>query len=232
MARPGLRSHFTGSVPISIAVHLVAVLLFLIIPLTANVDLPELAANLPDYIRATPIPPPPPPPEPRLPGSATPTPSVTTNPDLPPTSVPDAITPEVERAGVPVPDIGQPAGEGVPDGIGIVTGDRPVVLTPPDPPRPPAQVRVADLPVAPRKLVDVRPQYPEIARAARVEGTIIMEAVLDTNGRVTQLHVLRSVPMLDQAALDAVRQWRYAPSLYGGRPVSVLMTITVRFTLQ
>jgi len=232
MARPGLRSHFTGSVPISIAAHLVAVLLFLIIPLTANVDLPELAANLPDYIRATPIPPPPPPPAPRLPGSATPTPSVTTNPDLPPPSVPDAIKPEIERAGVPVPDIGQPPGEGVPDGIGIVTGDRPVVLTPPDPPRPPAQVRVADLPVSPKKVVDVRPQYPEIARAARVEGTIIMEAVLDTSGRVTQLRLLRSVPMLDQAALDAVRQWRYTPSLYGGRPVSVLMTITVRFTLQ
>ena len=59
-----------------------------------------------------------------------------------------------------------------------------------------------------------------------------MEAVLDTNGRVTQLRVLQSVPMLDQAALDAVRQWRYTPSSYGGHPVSVLMTITVRFTLQ
>ena len=70
------------------------------------------------------------------------------------------------------------------------------------------------------------------ARAARVEGTIIMEAVLDTSGRVTQLRLLKSVPMLDQAALDAVRLWRYTPSLYGGHPVSVLMTITVRFTLQ
>ena len=59
-----------------------------------------------------------------------------------------------------------------------------------------------------------------------------MEAVLDTTGRVTQLRVLESVRMLEQAAVDAVRQWRYTPSRYGGHPVSVLMTITVRFTLQ
>jgi protein TonB len=49
---------------------------------------------------------------------------------------------------------------------------------------------------------------------------------------VTQLRVIKSVPLLDQAALDAVRQWRYTPSLYGGHAVSVLMTITVRFALQ
>ena len=59
-----------------------------------------------------------------------------------------------------------------------------------------------------------------------------MEAVLDTNGRVTQLRVLKSVPMLDQAAVHAVQQWRYTPSSYGGHLVSVLMTITVRFALQ
>jgi protein TonB len=98
--------------------------------------------------------------------------------------------------------------------------------------QPPAPVRAAELPVVPRKVVDVHPVYPEVARAARVEGTVILEAVLDTGGRVTQLRVLRSVPLLDQAALDAVRQWRYSPSVYYGRAVSVLMTITVRFTLQ
>jgi protein TonB len=78
----------------------------------------------------------------------------------------------------------------------------------------------------------VHPVYPDVARVAHVEGTVILEAVLDTNGRVTQLRVLRSVPLLDQAALEAVRQWRYTPSIYYGKPVSVLMTITVRFTLQ
>jgi protein TonB len=102
----------------------------------------------------------------------------------------------------------------------------------PEPPRPAAPVRVAQLPVAPRKIADARPLYPEIARAARREGTVVLEAVLDTAGRVTQLRVIQSVPLLDQAALDAVRQWRYTPSVYGGQPVSVLMTITIRFQLQ
>lgn len=59
-----------------------------------------------------------------------------------------------------------------------------------------------------------------------------MEAVLDPSGHVTQIRVIRSIPLLDQAAVDAVRQWRYTPSVYNGRPVSVLMTITIRFTLQ
>jgi protein TonB len=107
-----------------------------------------------------------------------------------------------------------------------------VPIVPPDPPRPNVPVRVADLPVMPRKIADARPIYPEIARAARRDGTVILEAILDPTGRVTQLRVIRSVPLLDQAAIDAVSQWRYTPSLYGGRPVSVLMTITVRFTLQ
>jgi protein TonB len=84
----------------------------------------------------------------------------------------------------------------------------------------------------PRKIADARPLYPEVARQARVEGTVILEAVIDTTGRVTQLRVLRSVPLLDQAAIEAVQQWRYTPSTYNGRPVSVLMTITVRFTLS
>ncbi len=60
----------------------------------------------------------------------------------------------------------------------------------------------------------------------------MLEAVLDPSGHVTQLRVVKSVPLLDQAAIDAVRQWRYTPSAYGGHPVSVLMTITIRFTLQ
>jgi periplasmic protein TonB len=56
--------------------------------------------------------------------------------------------------------------------------------------------------------------------------------VLDPTGSVTQLRVVRSVPLLDQAALDAVRRWKYTPSSIGGRPVSVLMTITITFNLQ
>jgi protein TonB len=228
MARTGLRGHLSGTVPISIALHLVGLLLILIIPLTANILLPDPAAHLPDYMRVAPMPPPPP--ALRVRAAAAPSPQPAINPGLAPTVAPSAIVPETGAPG-PVPDVGATT-DGVPGGIGTPAGGPPLVVPPPDPPRPNVPVRVADLPVSPRRIGDARPVYPEIARAARVEGTVILEAVLDTNGRVTQLRVLKSAAMLDQAALDAVRQWRYTPSFYGGHPVSVLMTITVRFQLQ
>lgn len=226
--RAGLRSHLSGSVPISIALHLVAVLVFLIIPLTANMILPDPASHLPDYMRVAPMPPPP---AARLRSAAAPAPHPAMNPGAAPTAAPTSIKPETAPPGA-VSDIGIPSTVGMPEGIDLLTSDKPVIVQPPDLTRPSGPVRVADLPVSPRRIVDTRPVYPDIARSARVEGTVIMEAVLDTTGRVTQLRVIKSVPMLDQAALDAVRQWRYTPSLYGGHPVSVLMTITVRFTLQ
>jgi protein TonB len=229
MERSGLRSHLSGSVPISIAVHLIAVLLFLIIPLTANVELPDLASHLPDYMRVAPMPPPPPVARVTPPSAPTPKAPVTSD-TAAPTIAPDAIHPE--PAPPNVPDLGTPRGAAVPEGLGTVTVGPPVIVLPPDPPRSNAPVRVADLPVTPVKIADARPVYPEIARVAHLDGTVILEAVLDTTGRVTQLRVLKSAPMFDQAALDAVRQWRYTPSLYGGHPVSVLMTITVRFQLQ
>ena len=231
MERSGLRSHLSGSVPISIVLHLVVLLLFLIIPLTATLELPDRPWRVDDYIPASAVPPPPPPALARMPSRAAMlTADAPTNPAIAPTTAPDAINPETAPPGVP--DIGVPVGDGVADGAGLVSVGKPIVVQAPEPPRPAAPVRVADLPVMPRKVVDVLPVYPEIARVARVEGTIIMEAVLDTNGRVTQLRVLKSVPMLDQAAVNAVQQWRYTPSFYGGHPVSVLMTITVRFALQ
>ena len=192
MARPGLRSHFTGSVPISIAVHAVAVLMFLIIPLTATIELPEPAdeIRLPESMRVVP-PPPPPPAVVRVAEMSTTSPA--TNPDIAPTTAPATIAPEIAPPGIPTPGL-QPTEGGVPQGLGILAGNTPVAVIPADPPKPVSQVRVADLPVSPRKTVDVRPVYPEIARIARVEGTIIMEAVLDTSGRVTQLRVLKSVP--------------------------------------
>jgi protein TonB len=107
-------------------------------------------------------------------------------------------------------------------------------VPPPPPPttRPSGPVRVSELVTPPRKLVDVRPVYPDVARQARVEGTVILEAILDQSGHVDKLRVVRSVPLLDLAAMDAVRQWRYTPTVLNGQPVPVLMTITIRFTLQ
>lgn len=228
MAPRGLRSHLTGSVPVSIVVHLVVLLVLVVIPL-AQIVLPIPALTMPSYVLAAPLPPPP-----AVVPHAAPAPAALHPSPGAPTVAPDAIAPERPPA-EPSALIGAVEG-GLPAGFGFEGGIAPpaVPIQPsPEPARPaPGPVRAAQLPVMPRKIVDVHPAYPELARAARVDGTVVLEAVLDTAGRITQLRVLKSVPLLDQAALDAVRQWRYTPSTYGGRPVSVLMTVTVRFTLQ
>ena len=87
--------------------------------------------------------------------------------------------------------------------------------------------------IKPPKLVRrIEPDYPEIARQARVEGVVILEATTDVFGRVTGVRVLRSLPLLDVAAVDAVRQWVYEPMVVNGRPRPVTFTVTVRFVLR
>jgi len=78
----------------------------------------------------------------------------------------------------------------------------------------------------------IEPDYPEIARQARVEGVVILEATTDVYGRVTTIRVLRSLPLLDAAAVEAVRQWVYEPLVVNGRPRAVTFTVTVRFVLK
>lgn len=83
----------------------------------------------------------------------------------------------------------------------------------------------------PRKIVDVKPVYPQAAQDAKVQGVVILEVVIDTTGGIRDAKVLRSLPMLDQAALDAVKQWRFTPTLLNGAPQEVIMTVTMSFTL-
>jgi protein TonB len=84
----------------------------------------------------------------------------------------------------------------------------------------------------PRKIKDVQPVYPAIAQSARVSGAVVIEATIGSDGKVTDAKVVRSIPLLDQAALDAVRQWEYTPTLLNGVPVPVLTTVTINFTRQ
>jgi protein TonB len=74
--------------------------------------------------------------------------------------------------------------------------------------------------------------YPKAAQDARVQGVVILETLIGVDGKITNARVLRSVPMLDQAALDAVMQWEFTPTRLNGQPVPVLMTVTVQFTLS
>lgn len=93
-------------------------------------------------------------------------------------------------------------------------------------------VRVGGKVKPPTKTKDVKPEYPAAAISARAKGAVIVEATIGADGKVLDAKILRSVRMLDQAALDAVKQWEYSPTLLNGKPVPVVMTVTVNFTLK
>jgi TonB family protein len=113
---------------------------------------------------------------------------------------------------------------------------------PPPPPPPPstfpslvdgqAPVRVGGNIKPPTKVRDVRPVYPPVAQQSRVQGVVILEILVDTSGQVSDARVLRSIPLLDEAAQEAVRQWEFTPTLLNGAAVPVIMTVTVNFTLE
>lgn len=84
----------------------------------------------------------------------------------------------------------------------------------------------------PIKIHNVAPIYPDDAKAAHVAGVVIIEVTIAKDGSVSDARILRSVPMLDLAALDAVRQWIFTPTLLNGIPVELVMTTTVNFTPQ
>jgi protein TonB len=92
-------------------------------------------------------------------------------------------------------------------------------------------IRVGGNIKAPVQISKVQPVYPQIAQSARVSGVVILETTISPTGNVTDVRVLRSIPLLDQAAIDAVRQWQYEPTFLNGVPIPVIMTVTVTFTL-
>ena len=210
--------------PLSIAAHAVAGTLFVIMPLAAEVEVPPIAvAFRPEYMPIAAPPPAPPP----LRTTAAPEP-----PRGAPLTAPDMITPEVTIARTDGPVIEGAIGDvgSTVTGPGVLTLNIPVVPEPP-PPQPkiarPGFQGIRE----PKRIAYLAPEYPEIARLSRVEGTVILEAVLDVTGRVHSVRVLKSVALLDEAAIRAVRQWRYTPTELNGVPVQVLMTITVNFQL-
>ncbi|HTU99424.1 MAG TPA: energy transducer TonB [Luteitalea sp.] len=224
-----------STVLVSLAAHVVVLVAIVVVPLFGSVELPAPSTRITAFVKATAYQ--------RIPEAAAPAATKATTAAA--TSTP-AAAPSVASAAAPItaptgiaegeaPSMPTAAGvQGGLDGVtGAVFGQRSDgVLTPPPPPVPtptPKTVRVGGQIQAPRKLRHVAPLYPQIAQQARVTGTVILEAVLSPTGAVSDVKVLRSVPLLDQAAIDAVRQWTYAPTLLNGTPVSVLMTVTVRF---
>ena len=93
-------------------------------------------------------------------------------------------------------------------------------------------LRVGGTIKAPMKVRNVNPIYPADALADKVQGVVILEARIERDGTINRARVIRSIPELDDAALDAVRQWEFQPTLLNGVPVPIIMTVTVNFTLQ
>ena len=93
-----------------------------------------------------------------------------------------------------------------------------------------AAVRPGGRIMPPKKIKDVQPVYPAIAQSARVSGVVTIEATIGPDGKVVDAKVVRSIPLLDQAALDAVRQWEYLPTMLNGTPVPILVTVKITFT--
>ena len=216
------------TVPLSIAAHFAVLLLVFVIPLAAEVQLPEPVPLRPmQVILAHAVPQMPQPPS----QART---ALTPSHDYAPTEAPRTIAPERPQEPAPTSDV--PVEGALPAGFGDLGAIPLRIEGPPAPPAPAltraAPVRISSGMKGPQKIVDVKPVYPALARAAHVEGVVILDAVLGIDGRVDQVRVLRSVPLLDQAAIDAVRQWRYTPTLLSGEPVRVLMTITINFKLE
>jgi TonB family protein len=95
-----------------------------------------------------------------------------------------------------------------------------------------APVRVGGTIPEPRKTRHLNPVYPEVARSARVQGVVILECTISPEGKIVSIRTLRGAPLLTEAAVEAVRQWEYAPTRLNGVPVPVIMTVTVNFKLS
>lgn len=111
--------------------------------------------------------------------------------------------------------------------VGHQNASAPQAAVPPIPP-----LRVGGNIRPPQKIRHVTPQYPAVAQSAGVQGVVIIEATIGAGGDVSNARILRSIPLLDQAALDAVRQWQFEPTRINGVPVAIIMTVTVQFSLQ
>lgn len=228
----------------SLAGHAIIITLMVLAPILW----PSASPEHPDYIRALLYNPPPPPPPPLPKGSAMvekSRPAEPTTPEVKPQKPdftapiehpkeqelkPEAKMPETEQAGSPNgSDIGVADGMedgveggvvgGVPGGVlgGVIggTGDGPVL----------------DYDQAPRPIKITRPQYPQEAFVKKIEGTVIVEILIDSTGAVVRARVIQSIPALDAAALQTVREWRFSPAIKNGRPVSTIAQAPVTFRI-
>jgi protein TonB len=217
----GNRKWYT--VPVSLLSHAIVIAMIVVVPILAAPYMPHVLNHDEIAYITTKLPPPPLPPARRDPEL-----KPIANPNAAPVVAPDRVRPETL---VPFEPAGDDTGiVGGANDVDVILAAPPVVAKPPEPA--PGPVRPGGSIRQPVKLRGADPVYNPTALAARIQGIVIIEATLGADGRVMNARVLRSVPMLDQAALDAVRTWEYTPTLLNGVPVPVIMTVTVTFTLS
>ena len=223
---------------VSVFGHSVVVAVLILLPLyfTQAINMPQFQKTL----LVAPPPPPPPPPAavevmPRVPKSF-----FTKGQLFAPKFIPKKVAQIKEEARPPAATGVAGVIGGVPDGqlggvLGGILGG--IGHAPaPAPPRPTpvahkGPYRVGGKVQAPRLIRQVQPEYPPLAKQARIQGDVVIDSVIDTQGRVTEMKVVSGSPLLVQSAIQALGQWRYQPTLLNGQPVAVDMLVTLHFTL-
>jgi protein TonB len=211
------------TLPLSVFAHASILAAVFAVPLLATDVWFPTPEKLVTYVAAPPLPPAPPA-EVRVSRER----AIPVHPDAAPTVASDQ--PPVEP---PVPSVmaGPVSARAIPlEGFGAPAQ----IAAPPPAPvaKPSGPLPLGGHIVPPRKINDVPPVYPAAARAARVTGVVLVEAIIGVDGRVRDARVLRSNPLLDRAALDAVREWRYTAARLNGEPVEVFLTVAVSFAME
>jgi len=218
------------SIVVSMAAQVTVIGLLMLVPALYVTDQLPKVSTMMAFVAPAPPPPAPPPPPPAPVRTLAARPAPTTGATAP-VNGPSQLALEVATSG---------SEEGIPGGVegGVLTGVVGGVVggfeieAPPPPPAPRVPVRVGGQILPPALVHRVEPVYPAVAVAAHVEGTIILEAVVDEEGRVENIRVLRSIKLLDNAAMEAVRQWRYRPLLLNDRPSPFVLTVVLTFSLE
>ena len=222
---------------LSFVIQVFAIGVLILIPLIYTEALPK--QQLMTFLVAPPPPPPPPPPPAAMPIKAVKVvQSDLNNGQLrTPTKIPQKVA-MIKEEDTPPPSasMGGVVG-GVPGGVpggqmgGVIGGI--ISSTPMAVPKvaTPQRVRVSSGVTAGNLINKVQPVYPPIAKNARIQGAVILQAVISKSGVVENLHAVSGHPMLIPAAVEAVKQWRYKPYYLNGEPVEVETTIQVNFTL-
>lgn len=233
-----LPSHATLPIVLSTTAQALAVTTILVLPaLFVAEQLPEIPTMM-AFVAPPPPPPAPPPPPMQRPAPAKAVaqtqPAPSTSELVAPVEAPRTIEPE--PAGPEYLDEGVPGGVegGVPGGIvGGVLGGLPEPPPPPAPPVTRAPVRIGGQIQAPTLIHRVEPYYPPTAVDARLQGLVILEAVVDRDGQVAEVKVLRSAStLLDREAILAVKQWRYSPLVLNGQRERFVLTVMLSFHLE